>query len=56
MRKLTGDDLAKLTGSTVAEYRIERARVKRGSFTDTDHYGILLGKSDRSHYVTWQFH
>ena len=56
MRRLTEDDLANIVGSTVEGYQIEKSRIKRGPFTDSDHYGIVLGCNEREHYVTWQFH
>ena len=56
MRKLTGLNMANIIGTTVSGYQIEGARVKRGSFSDSDHYGILLGRSANGNYVTWQFH
>lgn len=56
MRKLTDTDMENILGSIVSGYRVENVRVKRGNCTDSDHYGILLGKSDDGHYVTWQFH
>lgn len=31
-------------------------KVKRGPFIDSDHYGIILGKSSKEKYVTWEFH
>ena len=56
MRKLTGHDMANIIGTTVSGYRIEGAMIKRGNFSDSDHYGILLGRSAVGNYVTWQFH
>lgn len=56
MRRLTDKDLAEIAGSTIQGYYIEDARIKRGNCTDSDHYGIVLGKNDQEHYVTWQFH
>lgn len=56
MRKLTDNDLAEIVGSTIQGYQIEDARIKRGNFIDSDHYGIVLGKSEQENYVTWQFH
>ena len=64
MRKLTGHDMANIIGTTVSMYHIETvsmyhiedARVKRGNFSDSDHYGILLGRNANGNYVTWQFH
>lgn len=56
MRKLTDNDLANIAGTTVQGYHVENVRVKRGNFTDSDHYGIVLGKNQSDHYVTWQFH
>ncbi|GHV13445.1 hypothetical protein FACS1894219_08250 [Clostridia bacterium] len=56
MRKLTSDDLANVTGTTVQGYVIESARIKRGPFSDSDHYGIVLGRNQMDNYVTWQFH
>ncbi|MCL2392974.1 MAG: hypothetical protein FWC66_10300, partial [Oscillospiraceae bacterium] len=55
IRKLTEHDITAIVGTTFKGYVIEKARIKFGSFTDSDHYGILLGKST-SGYVTWQFH
>jgi hypothetical protein len=48
--------MTNIAGSTVKGYYVEGVRVKRGPFNDSDHYGILLGKSDSGNYVTWQFH
>ena len=56
MRKLTDRDLIGIIGSTMEGYRIEAARVKRGTFTNSNHYGIALGRNSKDHYVTWQFH
>lgn len=56
MRKLNDRDLANIAGINLRRYHVEGVRVKRGSFTDSDHYGIILGKNPEGHYVTWQFH
>jgi hypothetical protein len=56
MRKLTDEDLKNIAGTTVLDYHVEGVRVKHGVFSDSDHYGIILGRSDSGHYVTWQFH
>lgn len=56
MRRLTENDLAEIAGTVISGYHVENARVKRGNFTDSDHYGIVLGKNQQEHYVTWQFH
>ena len=56
MRRLTDSDLAGLAGTTVQGYLIEKARTKRGAFTDSDHYGIMLGENAAGNHVTWQFH
>jgi hypothetical protein len=56
MRKLTEQDLAAIIGGVVEGYTIEKARIKGGEFTDSDHYGIVLGKDSSGDYVTWQFH
>ena len=56
MRKLTDTDMANILGSTVKGYHVESVRVKRGNCIDSDHYGIILGKSAEGYYVTWQFH
>jgi len=56
MRKLTDHDLTNLAGATLEGYHVEGIRIKRGSFTDSDHYGIVLGRSANGNYVTWQFH
>lgn len=56
MRKLTQQDLDNLIGKTYNGYMILKARIKGGEFSDSDHYGIALGRNSRSLYVTWQFH
>ena len=56
MRKLTDDDLTAIIGTDICGYRVEAARVKRGEFTDTDHYGIILAVSAEGYHVTWEFH
>jgi hypothetical protein len=56
MRKLTDNDLTNLAGITVEGYHVEGIRIKRGEFSDSDHYGIILGRNASGHYVTWQFH
>lgn len=56
MRKLTDEDLAKIIGRSITGYCVEAAKIKQGPFTDSDHYGFLLGKNVRGEYVTWQFH
>lgn len=56
MRKLTDSDKTGIIGATLSGYHIERARVKRGSCTDSDHYGIVMGQDARGMCVTWQFH
>ena len=56
MRKITDEDLAKVKGSTISGYHVEAVKVKRGPFIDSDHYGIILGKSSKEKYVTWEFH
>lgn len=56
MHKLTDEDLAKIKGSTIKGYHVEAAKVKRGPFIDSDHYGIILGKNAKEQYVTWEFH
>lgn len=56
MRKLTDNDLANIVGTTVEGYHVENVRIKRGNCTDTDHYGIMLGRNKSGNYVTWQWH
>ena len=56
MRKLTDHDMNKIVGTTLHRYYVEDARIKRGQFIDSDHYGIILGRNINGHYVTWQFH
>ena len=56
MRTLTDEDFQKISGITTQGYHVEYIRVKHGSFTDSDHYGIILGKNARGHFVTYQFH
>jgi len=56
MRKLTDHDLTNLAGAALQGYHVEGVRIKRGTFTDSDHYGIILGRNAGGNYVTWQFH
>lgn len=57
MRKLTEQDFTAIIGTVEHGYIIERARVKEGIYTDSDHYGIVLGRGEKEGlYVTWQFH
>ena len=56
MRRLTEEDFKRIIGTTQNGYTIELARVKRGSFSDSDCYGYMLGRSERGQYVCWQFH
>ena len=56
MRKLTDHDMTNIAGTTIKGYHVEGVRIKRGPFTDSDHYGIILGRSSKGCYVTWQFH
>lgn len=56
MRRLTDNDLANIAGTVINDYHVENVRGKRGSCTDSDHYGIALGRNQQGHYVTWQFH
>jgi hypothetical protein len=56
MRKLTDRDLTAIIGTEQSGYTIQRARVKDGEFSDSDHYGIALARSESGRWVTWQFH
>lgn len=56
MHKLTEQDLLSIVGVANAGYTVENARMKGGEFTDSDHYGIALAKSQSGRYATWQFH
>jgi len=56
IRKLTDRDLSDLVGAILHGYHVEDARIKQGSFSDSDHYGIILGRNANGNYVTWQFH
>ena len=56
IRKLTDHDLTNIAGSTVKGYHVEGVRIKKGTSSDSDHYGIILGRNDKGCYVTWQFH
>jgi len=56
IRKLTEQDITAIIGTTIKGYVVENARIKTGTFSDSDHYGILLGKCASGMYVTWQFH
>jgi len=49
-------DLTNIIGRKFKGHKVEKARVKRGEFRDSDHYGIVLAKNSHGHYVTWQFH
>lgn len=55
MRKLTDTDLTNIAGTMLEGYHVEGVRIKRGPFTDSDHYGIILGRSACGNYVTWEF-
>jgi hypothetical protein len=48
--------MAAIKGIAIQGYTIESARIERGQFSDSDHYGIVLGRNAEGHYVTWQFH
>ena len=56
MRKLTEHDIATVVGTTNSGYTIIKARIKDGTFSDSDHYGFVLAKNATDNYVTWQFH
>ena len=56
MRKLTGQDMANLAGTTIKGHKIRGCRIKQGNCTDSDHYGIILAESESGKFVTWQFH
>ena len=56
MRRLTDNDLTNIAGSTIHGYHVEGVRIKRGPYTDSDHYGIILGRNSKGHFVTWEFH
>lgn len=56
MRRLTETDLVQIIGSTIQGYRVETAKIKQGSFIDSNHYGIILGRNTAGMYVTWEFH
>jgi hypothetical protein len=56
IRKLTDADLTNLAGTTQKGYYVEGVRIMNGPFTDSDHYGYILGRNDCGNYVTWQFH
>ena len=56
MRRLTDEDIDKIKGSTINGYYVEAAKVKKGPFIDSDHYGVILGKNAKGEYVTWEFH
>ena len=56
MRKLTDRDISDIAGTILKGYKVIGVRIKRGLFTDSDHYGIILGQNNMNCYVTWQFH
>lgn len=55
MRKLTEQDINSAIGTNNAGFTIIQAKIKRGNFSDSDHYGIALGRNENGYYVTWQF-
>jgi len=55
MRKITDTDLTNIAGSTVKGYQVVGVRVKRGTLSDSDNYGIILGCNQNDNYVTWEF-
>ena len=56
MRRLTEQDIGNIVGTTIKGYCVEAARIKEGPYSDSDHYGFILGRNARGHYVTWHFH
>ena len=54
MRRLTDEDLADIEGRTIQGYRVMAAKIKRGRFIDSDHYGVILGRNTAGMYVTWE--
>jgi len=55
-KKLTEQDIANIMGVNINGYTVEKARVKDGEFSDSNHYGIVLAVNEHGHHVTWQFH
>ena len=56
MRKLTDQDLTAIIGTVHHGFTIQKARIKGGGYSDSDHYGIVLGQNEKGNCVTWQFH
>ena len=56
MRRLTEADFQAITGTVQNGYTIKQARAKGGNYSDSDHYGIILGVNSKGSWVTWQFH
>ena len=56
MSKITTAMLEGIIGTIHCGYTIERARVKDGNFSDSDCYGIVLGRHESGNNVTWEFH
>ena len=56
MRRLTEQDIENIVGTTIKGYCVEAARIKEGPYSDSDHYGFILGRNTRGRYVTWHFH
>jgi len=56
MRKLTEQDVTDIIGWNTGGFTVEKARVKGGDCTDSDHYGIILAVNGLGHHVTWQYH
>lgn len=56
MRKLTEQDVDRITGGVIEGYQVLDAKIKQGLYIDSDHYGFILGQNARGQYVTWQFY
>jgi len=48
--------MTSIIGMKFSGYTVEDVRIKYGSFTDGDHYGIILAKNSKGYYATWQCH
>ena len=56
MRRLTEQDIENIVGTTIKGYRVEAVRIKEGPYSDSAHYGFILGRNARGRYVTWHVH
>lgn len=59
MLKVTQDMIDRVLNEKCAGYEIIAARVKGGEFSDSDCYGVALGRMESVYgimFATWQWH